>query len=519
MPSLLLQHPDSSATHKERVACLSRRLDLWTDGQFQDLLREGRVIQEHLERTTKRGKQRDQEEDEARFFGRMMFQGKVKGALRALSESGRGRVLMLDEETSPGVTVREALKSKHPPAGSVHTSALLDEQPPDTHPIIFECLNGNMVRSAALHCQGSAGPSGLDASNWRRLCTMFHGSSKSLCSAVAAAARRLCTSYVDPRCIGPLTACRLIPLSKDPGVRPIGVCETLRRIIGKTILQVVGNDIQAVCGTSQLCARQRSECETMIAALRQQLDCGAEGLLLVDARNAFNTLNRRVMLHNVSVLCPSFAPCVVNYYRANSQLFVGDEVIASMEGTTQGDPLSMAIYALATIPLIARAQQSITAATQCWFADDAGAAGRLRSLFAWWTKLETEGHLFGYDVNPPKTWLVVGDEHLQEAHDLFGSTGINITTEGRPVLGHHADKRSTAGRFAPPVWSNGCRRCQNSPGLQRHSRTPPVIFLGLILLASKTKRGVRRPSPGKKFHFKVAETLFFSSEGSKLEFL
>ena len=135
MPSLLLQHPDSSATHKERVACLSRCLDLWTDGQFQDLLREGRVIQEHLERTTKRGKQRDQEEDEARFFGRMMFQGKVKGALRALSESGRGRVLMLDEETSPGVPVREAMKSKHPPAGSVHTSALLDEQPPDTHPV------------------------------------------------------------------------------------------------------------------------------------------------------------------------------------------------------------------------------------------------------------------------------------------------------------------------------------------------------------------------------------------------
>ena len=212
------------ATHKELVACLSRSLDLWTDGQFQDLLREGRVVQEHLECMTKRGKQctqADQEEDEARFFGRRMFQGKVKGALRALSESGRGRVLMLDEETSPGVTVREALKSKHPPAGSVYTSGLLDEQPPDSHPIIFECLNGNMVRSAALHCQGSAGPSELDASNWHRLCTMFHGSSKSLCSAVAAAARRLCTSYVDPWCIGPLTACRLIPLSKDPGVRPI----------------------------------------------------------------------------------------------------------------------------------------------------------------------------------------------------------------------------------------------------------------------------------------------------------
>ena len=174
---------------------------------------------------------------------------------------------------------------------------------------------------------------------------------------------------------------------------------------------------------------------TMISALRQQLDNGAEGLLLVDASNAFNTLNRRVMLHNVSILCPSFAPCVVNYYRSNAQLFTSGEVIESMEGTTQGDPLSMAIYALATLPLIVRAQESITAAIQSWFADDAGAARRLWCLFSWCTKLAAEGPQFGYNVNPPKTWLVVRDEHLQAAHDLFGLAGINITTEGRPVLG------------------------------------------------------------------------------------
>ena len=117
------------------------------------------------------------------------------------------------------------------------------------------------------------------------------------------------------------------------------------------------------------------------------------------------------------------------------QLFVGGEVMESMDGTTQGDPLSMAIYALATSPLIARARESIPSATQWWFADDARAAGRQRCLLSWWTKLETDSHLFGYDVNPPKTWLFVRDEHLQEARELFGLTGINITTEGRPVLG------------------------------------------------------------------------------------
>ena len=77
----------------------------------------------------------------------------------------------------------------------------------------------------------------------------------------------------------------------------------------------------------------------MIAALRQQLDCGAESLLLVDASNAFNTLNRRFMLHNVSVLCPPFAPCVVNYYEQCPAVHRGEVSCRRVNGGNhrQGD--------------------------------------------------------------------------------------------------------------------------------------------------------------------------------------
>jgi len=150
-----------------------------------------------------------------------------------------------------------------------------------------------VIRNAALRCQGSAGPSGMDAANWRRLCTMFHGSSKQLCSALSAVARRLCTSFVDPDILKPFIACRLIPLSKNPGVRPIGICETLRRIIGKAIMTVVGPEIQSVAGIAQLCAGQRSGCEAAIHAITKLLkDDDVHGVLLVDAKNAFNSLNR-----------------------------------------------------------------------------------------------------------------------------------------------------------------------------------------------------------------------------------
>ena len=51
--------------------------------------------------------------------------------------------------------------------------------------------------------------------------------------------------------------------------------------------------------------------------------------------------------------------CVINLYRGNAELFVGGETILSTKGTTQGDSLSMAIYALATVlPLIHRVKQA-----------------------------------------------------------------------------------------------------------------------------------------------------------------
>ena len=77
-----------------------------------------------------------------------------------------------------------------------------------------------------------------------------------------------------------------------------------------------------------------------------------EAVLMVDASNAFNSLNRQVALRNILHICPSIAPAIINSYRSDSYLFIGGEVMHSSEGTTQGDPLAMVMYAIATLPLI-----------------------------------------------------------------------------------------------------------------------------------------------------------------------
>lgn len=69
---------------------------------------------------------------------------------------------------------------------------------------------------------------------------------------LAYVSKRLCSSNVDPEAVYPLLASRLIALDKCPGVRPIGIGDTTRRIIAKAVLSIVKGDIQDAAGGSQL---------------------------------------------------------------------------------------------------------------------------------------------------------------------------------------------------------------------------------------------------------------------------
>ena len=114
-------------------------------------------------------------------------------------------------------------------------------------------------------------------------------------------------------------------------------------------------------------------------------------------------------------------------------MFIDGSSLLSQEGTTQGDPLAMPMYAIGIIPVI---QQLKSLARQVWYTDDAAAAGgSLLQLKDWWSALLSFGHHFGYHVNAAKTWLVVKQEHLVSAQRIFNGTGIQITSAGRPYLG------------------------------------------------------------------------------------
>ena len=109
-----------------------------------------------------------------------------------------------------------------------------------------------------------------------------------------------------------------------------------------------------------------------------------------------------------------------------------NDVILSQEGTTEGDPLAMPMYVLATIPLICKLDGPCK---QVWYADDSAAFGTLEQLRNWWDRLITVGSQFGYFANPHKTWLVTKHQFLHNAENIFADSGVNITSHGRPYLG------------------------------------------------------------------------------------
>ena len=122
-------------------------------------------------------------------------------------------------------------------------------------------------------------------------------------------------------------------------MRPIGICEVVRRIIGKAILVVTKQDVLDAAGPFQLCAGQNAGCEAAVHATHRVFqDSSTDAVILVDAKNAFNNINRRVALLNIQNLCPAIGTVLINCYRNDAMLFVGGETILSKEGATQGDP-------------------------------------------------------------------------------------------------------------------------------------------------------------------------------------
>ena len=158
----------------------------------------------------------------------------------------------------------EALKLKHPQPFSSHSFSIL--RPPSLLLLEDIDVTGAHIGLVAHWIQGSAGPMGCHSSHCKDVLLRFRSHSERLCDSVSGLTRSLSNSIVDWSHIQALLANRLIA---SPGVRSIGVGETLCRILRKIVCLLTRDDVESVCGANQLCAGLQSGMEEGLSTLRK----------------------------------------------------------------------------------------------------------------------------------------------------------------------------------------------------------------------------------------------------------
>ena len=132
----------------------------------------------------------------------------------------------------------------------------------------------------------------------------------------------------------------------------------------------------------QLSGSQDAGVEAAISAIRDIFIDDA--VHLIHAENAFNSINRKVMLHHLKFICPIIVIYIINCCATPSRLHivVGGEILSG-EGTTHGNPTAMGAYALGILPLIKFLLKEVDA-KEVAFADDFSVAGSLNSIKGYW---------------------------------------------------------------------------------------------------------------------------------------
>ena len=425
---LVLQEPPREVGKpKDYAKYLQRRLDLWLAGDTTSLMEEGRNIQKQLP-TDHNSPSKN---SASQTFTKHMKHGNIQGALKSLLTSPKGP-RNLDDKASSN-TGESAIYILHhagtaPPPDILLVGHSLNK---DANPQVFNQLNADLILKAALDTHGSSGPSGLNASAWKRMCSQYGSASLDLCSALAAVGRKLCTTEIDTETV---VTCKLV--DDQHSCQTIGVCDVPRRIISKAVLWLLSADILAAAGPLQVGARHKGGAEAAIHVMRRvREESKVEGVLSIENRDAFSTINRLAALHNISTICPSISQLLWNCYCTAVRQLLPDRTgeIYSCEGVIRGDPLATVIYDLAMTPLIRTLHRTHPDTIQVWNADTAAVAGSCGDLRRWWDSLRTLGTRYGYVAT--QAVLVAKPEFEEVGKAVFTDAGVEITTLGHGHLG------------------------------------------------------------------------------------
>jgi hypothetical protein len=164
-----------------------------------------------------------------------------------------------------------------------------------------------------------------------------------------------------------LSASTLVALSKpEGGLRPISIGEVLARVACRASCVQLRAPLDAYFRPNQFGVMAQGGADQVLHTITAHLAQNpSHALVSLDAKNAFNSVSRDVMLKALLAAPPAIRalyPMVAQFYLHDAELAVYDKdgkqavKLKSKSGTRQGDPLGPLLFALAIHPVLTRVQ-------------------------------------------------------------------------------------------------------------------------------------------------------------------
>ena len=316
----------------------------------------------------------------------------LRGAIRELSS---------DDTLAPDNTeTLEKLKERHPTA-----PATISLPPAPDNDDVHIPVSSDSVKSAIFSFPaGSAGgPDGLKPGHLKHLIGASEAGNRlleSLTRLVNFILRNEIPVEIQPIFFG----ANLCALSKkDGGIRPIAVGTTLRRLTTKVGFKPISRDLGALFRPNQLGYASKGGSEAAAHAARHYLSSGLQNkvFLKLDIKNAFNCINRDIILQKVKEKIPSLYKLLWQAYSRPSHLFYRNEILSSETGIQQGDPGGPALFSLGLDHIVKKLKSEMN----IWYLDDSNMADSPEIVLEDLKILLDELNKIGLSINASKCEL------------------------------------------------------------------------------------------------------------------
>jgi hypothetical protein len=509
--------PEVTTGAKQREK-IEERLEAWQRGEWHTMAAKQNQLAGELRAA--RGHQPPRTEPEEEIlkvvskFSLLAKQGRMRTAVRFATSRGVAGVYDPDElratPDNPARTVADVLQELNPPSRLPDD---LPHLPAELPPLPSASITEETILEVAKGLDGSGGPSGLEGWQLRQALLNHGDASRRLRTALARLTQKLNNEIVSWEGHRALHAVLVIPLIRDdsPKPRPIGIRDSWSRVMGKATARACRPDVEAACGTKNLCAGQRAGVEAAahaVKALFEDLQDG-EVVILDDARNAFNEVNRVRAVLEIRLRCPSLARFAFNTYRGSAAALVRGATLTrrflSSEGVAQGCPIAMAGFGLGSLPLteavrteqaerIAAARAAAGGAAagsaagagaparDAYYADDGAGAGSLDVALQWLDARARHGPKVGVFIQTEGNKCVVivkgGAAHAEAVRQRLAAAGRELeVVTGKRFLGVWLGDAEGERAFVEAKARDWAKHVRTLAGIAEHD--PHAAYAGL----------------------------------------